>query len=239
MSKFVKKLWNQKAKKWKEHVGELGDSNRKFNSDPILWKWLGKVKGLTILDAGCGTGYLSIQLLKKGAKKVIGVDFSERMIEQAHGSTKDQNLSLDFHVDSCSSLKTIKDKSVDTIVSNYVLMDLPNLSKAMKSFYRVSKVGGKVVIIISHPCFDQHGGPWKFSYYEEKELEENWGKFTTPFIFYHRPLSTYWKAFKDTGFTIKEFDEPVVSSPRPEGLDTKTFKQLRMNPYSVAFLLEK
>ena len=238
MTEFIKKLWSEKAKKWKTHVGELGDNNRRFNSDPILWKWLGNVKDLTVLDAGCGTGYLSIQLHKKGAKKVIGVDFSKEMIEEARQLIKDADLSIDFHVDSCSSLQTIQDNSIDVIASNYVLMDLPDLKEAAESFYRVLKCGGRAGVIIGHPCFDQHDRS-KFSYYEEREVSERWGFFTTPFIFYHRPLSTYWKIFRNAGFTVKEFDEPVVTPPCPDSLDPVLFKEFRMNPYSVAFLLEK
>ena len=75
-----------------------------------------------VLDAGCGTGYLSRKLHARGAK-VIGIDFSEEMIRIARSKLA----AIDFRVDSCSELKTVQDESVDLIVANYVLMDTPDL----------------------------------------------------------------------------------------------------------------
>jgi len=50
-------LWNRVADDWRRQVGEDGDGNRILNSDPVLWQFAGDVNGVTILDAGCGTGY--------------------------------------------------------------------------------------------------------------------------------------------------------------------------------------
>jgi 2-polyprenyl-3-methyl-5-hydroxy-6-metoxy-1,4-benzoquinol methylase len=72
-------FWNHVADDWRIQVGADGDDNRQLNSDPILWQFAGDVNGLTVLDAGCGTGYLSKKLCDQGAL-VTGIDFSERMI---------------------------------------------------------------------------------------------------------------------------------------------------------------
>jgi 2-polyprenyl-3-methyl-5-hydroxy-6-metoxy-1,4-benzoquinol methylase len=42
----------------------------------------------TIVELGCGTGWLSILLAKLGAKRVIGIDFSSSQIEKAIQSAK-------------------------------------------------------------------------------------------------------------------------------------------------------
>lgn len=63
----VRETWNRIAADWDIQVGEDGDSNRIFNSDPILWKFVGEVKNLSVLDAGCGNGYLSRKLAARGA----------------------------------------------------------------------------------------------------------------------------------------------------------------------------
>src|SRR5438034_1657470 len=97
-------FWDRIAEDWRVQVGAKGDSNRILNSDPVLWEFAGDVSGLTVLDAGCGTGYLSKRLGERGAL-VTGIDFSERMIELARAKHPD----IDFRLDSCSELRTIDD----------------------------------------------------------------------------------------------------------------------------------
>jgi 2-polyprenyl-3-methyl-5-hydroxy-6-metoxy-1,4-benzoquinol methylase len=102
-------------------VRPRGAGARVLNSDPVLWTFAGDVNGLTVLDAGCGTGYLSKKLRDRGAL-VTGIDFSERMIEIA----RTQHPDMDFRVDSCSELTTIDDGRFDLVIANYVLMDTPH-----------------------------------------------------------------------------------------------------------------
>src|SRR6202022_556849 len=145
-------LWNRVADDWKIQVGDDGDSNRRLNSDPVLWTFAGDVRGLTVLDAGCGTGYLSRKLRDQGAR-VTGIDFSERMIMLARAQYPD----IDFRVDSCAELPSIDDESFDMVIANYVLMDTPDLWGTMEAFNRVLKAGGVAVLVFSHPCFPQGG----------------------------------------------------------------------------------
>src|SRR5262249_25237708 len=146
-----------------------------LNSDPVLWAFTGDVKGRTVLDAGCGTGYLSKKLHDRGAR-VIGIDFSERMIEIARA----HNPAIDFRVDSCAELATIDDGYFGLVIANYVLMDTPDLPGTMAAFHRVLKPDGVAVLVFSHPCFPQGRAPvsadgeavrydWSFSYFEQRQ----------------------------------------------------------------------
>src|SRR5262245_26453271 len=146
----TRNLWNRVADDWQIQVGEDGDGNRILNSDPVLWQFAGDVNGLTVLDAGCGTGYLSKKLHDRGAR-VTGIDFSERMIEIARAHHPD----IDFRVDSCTELATIEDESFDVVLANYVLMDTPDLHGTLHAFHRVLKPHRMAVLVFSHPCFPQ------------------------------------------------------------------------------------
>lgn len=48
----------------------------------------GDVAGKTVLDIGCGPGHYSLEYAKRGARKVVGVDFSTRMLELARRLTE-------------------------------------------------------------------------------------------------------------------------------------------------------
>lgn len=243
----INEFWNRVAHDWDIQVGDEGDSNRIMNSDPVLWKFAGNVAGLTVLDAGCGTGYLSRKLQERGAC-VIGIDFSKKMIEIARA--KSQN--IDFRVDSCSDLATVDDDSVDMVIANYVIMDTPDLAGTVQAFNRVLKTDGIAILIFSHPCFpadwvtelpdsDAIQYQWNFPYFEQRKcIAPPWGHFTSEFIWFHRPLSDYWKAFKRGGFAVVDFEEPRATEDRYHlAKNERQLKKSKSRPYSVAFKLQK
>jgi len=241
-------FWNDVAEDWRTQVGDEGDSNRRLSSDPVLWAFAGDVHGLEVLDAGCGTRYLSNKLSERGAL-VTGIDLSERMIAIA----RESNPSLDFRVDSCSSLRTIDDECFDMVIANYVLMDTPDVQKATEAFSRVLKPGGVAVLVFSHPCFpaahavlSEEGGEtllykWDSPYFEEKKrTDPPWAHFTSDFPWFHRPLSDYWKAFTAAGFAVVDFEEPRLTEDRYHlAKNEKQLLKAKTRPYSVAFKLKK
>ena len=240
-------FWNSVAADWRIQVGAEGDKNRRLNSDPVLWSMTGGVAGLTVLDAGCGPGYLTAKLAQRGASP-IGVDFSPSMIELARRDYPE----LDFRVDSVSRLETVPDATIDLIVSNYVLMDTPELEETVSSFHRVLKPGGIAVLVFSHPCFPAGASTspddpthvryeWDHSYFERRRrVDPPWRHFTQEFIWFHRPLSDYWKAFTSAGFSVTDFEEPRLTEERFHlaGSDRERIKG-SSRPYSVAFRLMK
>lgn len=246
----VRETWNRIAVDWDIQVGEEGDSNRILNSDPILWQFVGEIKNLFVLDAGCGTGYLARKLAARGAV-VTGIDLSEQMIAIAKEKSIQKNLQIDFHVDDCSKLDKLSARCFDLIIANYVLMDVPDLEGAMNAFNRVLKLNGLAVLIFSHPCFPQGRAivsenreinyNWNFPYFERtKCIEAPWNHFTSEFIWFHRPLSDYWKAFKTSGFEIVDFEEPRLTEERFHlAKNERQLENSKTRPYSVAFKLEK
>lgn len=240
----VRDLWNRRASDWEIQVGDEGDDNRRLNSDPVLRRFLGDVEGLDVLDAGCGTGYLTRRLAERGAR-VVGVDLSERMIEIARGHSPD----LDLRVDSVSELTTVPDASIDRIVSNYVLMDAPDLEGAARAFHRVLRPGGVAALVFSHPCFPQGRRTerpdgtqlyrWEAPYFERgRRVDPPWKHFEEEFVWFHRPLSDYFAAFRGVGFTIDAFEEPRLTPERAHlAPNEKERRDATTRPYSVAFRL--
>ncbi|MGL5806481.1 MAG: hypothetical protein ACRC2R_26215 [Xenococcaceae cyanobacterium] len=74
----------------------------------------------------------------------------------------------------------------------------------------------------------------------QKCIEMPWGHFTSDFIWFHRPLSDYWKAFKDFGFNIIDFEEPRITEDRFYLAENdRQLNNAKSRPYSVAFKLQK
>lgn len=240
----VRTSWDSKAKDWRRQVGENGDWNRRLNSDPILFELLGSVRHRSLLDAGCGTGYLTNKLDRLGAD-VVGVDLSPEMIRTAQHDYPD----LEFRVDDCSTLASIPEGEMDAVVSNYVLMDTPDLGGAVRSIYRVLRPGGIAVVVFSHPCFPQTSArvqtgemisyDWKHSYYEASRQQDGpWKHFKTDFIWYHRPLEEYWREFREAGFRVEDLREPRITPDQyhlaPNMQSLHTYQE---RPLSIAFKL--
>ena len=47
----------------------------------LAFKYCGDLSGARVLDVGCGTGRYSIECAKRGASRVVGIDFAPSMIE--------------------------------------------------------------------------------------------------------------------------------------------------------------
>jgi len=54
----------------------------------VAMKEAADVRGKTVLDIGCGSGVYSVELAKRGAARVLGIDFSEPMLSLARDAAR-------------------------------------------------------------------------------------------------------------------------------------------------------
>lgn len=146
----IQDLWDRNSTVWSEMVASGQDKFRRRFHDPAFFKLLGPVEGLTVLDAGCGEGYICRSLARKGAH-VTGVDLSGALLEIAQKQSVPGKYPPQYLQGSITTLKGIKDNSQDRVISTMTLMDTPQLDKVMASFFRVLKPGGECVITLKHP----------------------------------------------------------------------------------------
>src|SRR5271165_150010 len=94
--------------------------------------------GETVLDLGCGTGHLTAEIARRGAK-VAGIDRSEDMIAQARGSYPD----LEFAV--ADALEYRPDRQFDAVFSNAVLHWIQPPDRVIRTIHAALKPGGRFV----------------------------------------------------------------------------------------------
>jgi len=58
----------------------------------LTFEHCGDLSGASVLDIGCGTGRYSIECAKRGARKVVGVDFAPQMIEFSKNIAADMGI---------------------------------------------------------------------------------------------------------------------------------------------------
>jgi trans-aconitate methyltransferase len=120
------KLYNQKH----AFVYEYGQE---------LIQLLDPKKNELILDLGCGSGQLTYEIRKSGAR-VIGMDSSNEMISEAKNKYPD----LQFFVKDAAEFQF--EKPFDAIFSNAVLHWVKNKESAILSMYKNLKPGGRLVL---------------------------------------------------------------------------------------------
>jgi SAM-dependent methyltransferase len=129
---------------------------------PLLKTW---PKGITVLDAACGTGRQAAFLAKQGCK-VIGVDLSTAMLNVARQKLKkkaDLRLGDLYHL-------PLEVAEVDAAVCSLALTHLPDLKAPMAELRRVLRPGGQLVLSDIHWLSLYLGG---VSHAQDEE--GNWG----------------------------------------------------------------
>lgn len=138
----MKNILNDKPNK--KLNGRL-DANVHFVEDKDL-------KGKVVLDIGCGYGWCELNFLKRGVKKIIGIEISDEDLTTVRKNIK--NIRAEFKVGSAIDLP-FKNNSIDTIVSWEVIEHIPkNTEKLMfKEAWRVLKKGGHFYLSTPYKSF--------------------------------------------------------------------------------------
>lgn len=119
----------------------------------ILWrkkavKILKKNNPKSVLDIACGTGDFSIEDLKSGAAKVVGLDISEGMVNVGIQKIKKKGLSdkVTLQVGDSENMP-FEDKSFDGITVGFGVRNFENLEKGLSEMHRVLTDNGQVIVL--------------------------------------------------------------------------------------------
>ena len=105
--------------------------------------------GQYVLDAGCGVGIFEKLMIKRNIPglKIVAVDFSKKMLEQARKNLRnDRGSPVDFFRVDLNKTLPYEDGVFDTVFSNNVIYALSDPARVVKEFYRILKEGGRVVL---------------------------------------------------------------------------------------------
>lgn len=96
--------------------------------------------GMTVLDVGCGGGFMAETLARKGAS-VVGVDPSAPAVEAAREHAKAHGLSIDYRVGSGERVP-MTSATADCVVCVDVLEHVESVDRVLDEVRRVLKPGG-------------------------------------------------------------------------------------------------
>lgn len=119
------------------------------------------LKGLRVLDLGCGYGWHCRFAAEQGAVQVLGIDLSEKMLAQAGQRNPHPNILYR----QCGILEyEYPERSWDLVISNLALHYVEDLERVYRQVFRTLRPGGCFLFNIEHPTFTAGvGQEWVFS----------------------------------------------------------------------------
>ncbi len=219
-------MYTKYAKQYAEAV-----KNNIFNAQferPSTLALLDDLKGLDVLDLGCGSGEYAEWILNQSVNKLTCLDVSHEMI--AIVNQRFPNQVHAYQADLANGLPKEVDQSADVIICPLVLHYLDDLTFFFKEIRRVLKPNGYLVFSTHHPFADfecsQSG-----NYFEREIVEEEWDTIGHPIsvCFYRRSLAEICNAITSSGLVIAAISEGQVQEAAKK-LSEETYNHLKNKP---------
>lgn len=178
------------------------------------------LQGKTVLDLGCGYGWHCKYAIDLGAKEVLGIDISNKMLDKAKQLNKDEHIKYQR----CKIEEyNYPENTYDFVISNLALHYIEDLEFIYKKVYQTLKTNGCFLFNIEHPSFtaginqdwiyDKNGKPlyWPIDHYYEP------GQRVTTFLGHkvvkqHHTLTQILNVLIKSGFQLETVEEVVPSN---------------------------
>ena len=217
--------------RWVDH-----DPHRGALLDGAVRAVLARVRGTRWLDAGCGEGRLARALAERGAS-VLGVDVAPGLIAAARRRARQlpaaSRARLSFAVAGLAARGLVARESLDGVLASLALMHVPRVEPPLAAWARALRPGGRLVLVLPHPCFMGPGTSWAarlpqvprcVPVLEELRVRDYPpegaqrfrfdASFPAPTVNHHRSLEVLQDALAAHGFLTRRLREPRPTAQR-------------------------
>lgn len=181
-----------------------------------------------ILEIGCGTGRLTIPISKR-CTKIVGVDFSEKMLKVAREKSKKcENIEY-RKIDARKGLP-FKDRYFDKVIGPLVINHIENPNGLFKEVHRVLKNRGLFVFDNVNP------DGYVFPAYRDPifQLSQRGKK-----IFFHHTVDSFVNGLHKTGFELERIKFTRIDETIKQTLTKATFQKNKGRTFGVIICAKK
>ncbi|MCB1107297.1 MAG: class I SAM-dependent methyltransferase [Chlamydiia bacterium] len=209
--------WKQVGKWYDEIVSKEGHTYHREVVFPRLREWLSFDQGDAVLDLGCGQGVLARELPQEVS--YLGIDLAKPLIEKA--KIRSSHL---FQVGDVTGSLSLSRKDFSHVFFILSLQNMKRGDKAVKNGADHLRKGGKMIVILNHPCYRiPRQSSWGID--ENKKLQyRRIDRYLSPLevpiqmhpsqkkdsavtYSYHHPISTYVQWMVSEGLVITRLEE--------------------------------
>ncbi len=102
--------------------------------------------GSRVLEVAPGPGYLAIEIARRGAYQVTGLDISRTFVDIARRNARAAQVDIDFRHGNASSMP-LAENGFDLILCRAAFKNFSQPAAALNEMYRVLRPGGRALII--------------------------------------------------------------------------------------------
>jgi SAM-dependent methyltransferase len=244
-------IYNRAAASWQRNEPVLLSD---YTARPFLLDWCEPIRGLRVLDLGCGEGYVARQLARRGAASVLGIDVSAEMVARANDEEARDRLGVEYRQGDARDRAVVPDASLDLVVAVFLFnyLDRSGTAAVMAEVRRLLRPGGRFVFAVPHPSlpflraeeppfYFQRKGLGYFSARDVTLEGRIWRRdgIAVPVRCVHKSLQDYFESLRAAGFrALPDVHELRVTDAHIE-LDPAFFGPLRDLPLHLAFRVTK
>ena len=201
----ISRSWTLNADSWAKAVRTRAIESRRLVTDDAVVEAVLSCGGTSVLDVGCGEGWLARRLAREGLD-VLGFDGNARLIERAREQGGAEYLQLEYgafaaHPDSMGV-------AFDVAVANFALLG-ESIDGVLCGLRVCVKPNGRLVVQTVHPANIEGDDGWREERYEPLAPLP-----FAPMPWYFRTRASWGRILRDCGWRVEAVREPINPATR-------------------------
>ena len=210
-AKQISSSWQKNAKNWTHVVREGKIASRNAGTDLAIVGAIEEASPKTLIDVGCGEGWLVRQMRDSQLRRAVGVDGSKALIESARNADP-SGLYADLQYNDLASLPKELAGPFDVAVCNFSLLD-EDLLPTFVAIRQCLMPDGTLLIQTLHPFNSASDQPYENGWREETfagMAGDRW----QPMPWFFRTLESWIREINAAGMCLTRLGEPLDPTTR-------------------------